>query len=86
MYDQLCSLDDVDDPSVTSPYLDCDIASQDMMVVRDSFNRQEAEFTTTLTSPVDKALPRTSTYEKEKSIDDFAELDAWLNSGAVIIL
>ncbi|KAG5354056.1 hypothetical protein C0989_009754 [Termitomyces sp. Mn162] len=81
------SLLESDGPSLPSDYLDHD-PTPDLTLstaISNSFKDlgpQEAQHT----SLIGKTLPRTDTYEKEKSSDDFAELDAWLNSGAVEIL
>ncbi|KAG6860958.1 hypothetical protein C0995_005622 [Termitomyces sp. Mi166 len=71
-----------DDPSLTSEYLDDatpDLTPSNSFKLSGILEVESA-------SLVDKTLPRTDTYEKEENIDDFAELDAWLNSGAVEIL
>ncbi|KAG6900410.1 hypothetical protein C0993_011103 [Termitomyces sp. T159_Od127] len=88
MKNQLCSFVNDDDSFVTSNHLDCDLVNPDLTVVSNSIKlsgSQEARFATPAVL-AEKALPRNNTYEKEKSIDDFAELDEWLNSGAVEIL
>ncbi|KAG6898258.1 hypothetical protein C0992_000703 [Termitomyces sp. T32_za158] len=86
VYGQLCSFGNDDIPFVNSDYLDRDSVNADLTVLPESFNlsRSQEAGSSTPISLAEK--PGNKTYEEEKQIDDFAELDHWLNSGAVEIL